>query len=61
MCQACWALAARRSGDASIATPDTSAPRPRFSAVAEWVPEPEDDRDTDAAGDPLQPVDAQDG
>lgn len=46
MCQACWALASRRSGGA-LAADDAAvaSPRPRFSAAAEWVEEPgEDDR-----------------
>lgn len=51
MCQACWALASRRSGGALFATEDdaaATAPRPRFSAVAEWAAEPaQDDRPAD--------------
>lgn len=59
MCQACWAMASRRSGDDDAFASD--APRPRFTAVAEWVSEPlEDDRPEDLADIPSQPADAQD-
>jgi len=59
MCQACWAMASRRSADADAFASD--APRPRFTAVAEWVSEPlEDDRHADLAARPSSPTDAQD-
>jgi hypothetical protein len=62
MCQACWAMASRRFGDAAFvsdAVPD--APRSRFTSVAEWVSEPlEDDRRADLAARPSSPTDAQD-
>jgi hypothetical protein len=41
MCQACWALASRRSGETAVR--DEAQPRPRFSAVAEWADEPDED------------------
>jgi hypothetical protein len=58
MCQACWALASRRSGDASLGSRDAAPAKPRFAAVAEWVSEPtEDDRRADIAGRFSPPAD----
>jgi hypothetical protein len=57
MCQACWALASRRSGEASLGARDAALAKPRFAAVAEWVSEPlEDDRRTDVAGGASPPA-----
>lgn len=57
MCQACWALASRRSGDASLGSRDAAPAKPRFAAVAEWVSEPiEGDRRADVAGGPSPPI-----
>jgi len=59
MCQACLALARRRSG--AFGWPlgdDGEAPR-RFAAAAEWAEAPDDDPPADAPAADDPPIDAQ--
>lgn len=62
MCQACLALAARRSGASGwpLADGETPAPAPGRFTAAEWADAPEegDPQDAGPAERPAPPVDA---